>query len=66
MTSSDQILYSGIGALAGALALLYRRLEAAMKTCEDDRRSLWQAVVTLQVKDCNKANCPNHSPSLGV
>ncbi len=64
--NSDQILYSGIGALAGALALLYRRLESAMKICEDDRRSLWQAVVTLQVKDCTKTNCPNHSLSPGV
>ncbi len=44
----NTLLYCGIGGLAGAVALLYKRVEAGLKNCEEDRRELWKCLASLQ------------------
>lgn len=47
----DGVLYSGMTALAASVALLYRRIETGLKTCEEDRRQLLGALIKSQADE---------------
>jgi hypothetical protein len=49
--TTDSILYTGLTTLAAVVAILYRKVEAGLKNCENDRSRLLAALIKNQADE---------------